>query len=156
MNERMSIGILFFVFGYLRTYATWLRNCAKYYLWCSALSLSVEVPPCINHFADSVASHIPTWTLPMRGNGVKFREGREREIIQLSNSNLTGISKWLMRWDVMPVAFWYKKNLRLATTGNKDHVDGSPCLLPFLIFQILAVTPGPLLLPVLLIIVLTL
>lgn len=68
----MNTEILFFVFGYLRTHVNGLEIVPNITYWCSESSLSFEALPCIKHFADYVASSIPTWTPQMTDTGAKL------------------------------------------------------------------------------------
>lgn len=94
MSEQMNVVILSFVLGYLRTYAKWLRHCAKYYLLTFNIILTLLSSPLYETFLQFCCLQYSSPILPMRGTGVKFKRRKRRLLYHPQHLAYKQVTLW--------------------------------------------------------------
>ena len=96
INEQIDIVILSLVWGYLRTYTTWLRRCGKYYLLILSIVPTLLSSPLSQTFLRPCCQQYCNLNCTNERHWCKIEGKGGRETTSLSISNLVGISKWQM------------------------------------------------------------
>lgn len=96
INEHINIVILSLVWGYLRTYTTWLRRCGKYYLLILSIVLTLLSAPLSQTFLRPCCQQYCNLKCTNERHWCKIEGKGGGETTGLSISNLVGISKWQM------------------------------------------------------------
>ena len=96
INEHINIVILSLVWGYLRTYTTWLRRCGKYYLLILSIVLTLLSAPLSQTFLRPCCQQYCNLKCTNERHWCKTEGKGGGETTGLSISNLVGISKWQM------------------------------------------------------------